>query len=130
MQSFDIEFENVPTEVIASELLEAAQALTQRATDLVETAADAAAESAPAVYVPQPDTSSEVRPSGDIVAASNEFAPQTAAETEAAVRAALRTQRGASAHYLGETVGALVGRILGARRIRPWSNHHSWESVP
>ena len=34
------------------------------------------------------------------------------------------------AHYLGETVGALVGRILGAHRIRAWSNHHSWESVP
>ena len=106
MQPFNIEFE-APTEAITNDVLETAQALTQRATDLVETAADAAAESAPAVYV-----------------------PQVAAETEAAVRAALRTQRGASAHYLGETVGALVGRILGAHRIRAWSNHHSWESVP
>ena len=130
MQSFDIEFENVPTEAITSELLEAAQALTQRAADLVETAADTAAESAPAVYVPQPDTDRTFPPSGEIVAASSEFGLQTAAETEAAVRAALRTQRGASAHYLGETVGALVGRILGAHRIRAWSNHHSWESVP
>jgi hypothetical protein len=107
MQSFNIEFENVPTKGSTTEVLEAAHALTQSTTDLVETAADAAAESAPAVYV-----------------------PQTAAETEAAVRAALRTQRGASAHYLGETVGAFVGRILGAHRIRAWSNHHSWESVP
>src|ERR1039457_4553086 len=129
MQSFDIEFENVPTEESTTEVLEAAQALTQRATDLVETADDAAAESAPAVYVPQPDTDHAL-PAAEIVAASSEFGPQTAAETEAAVRAALRTQRGASAHYLGETVGALVGRILGAHRIRAWSNHHSWESVP
>ena len=128
MQSF--EFENLPTEESTTEVLEAAQALTQRATDLVETADDAAAESTPAVYAPQPDTSSEFRPSGEIVVASNEFAPQTAAETEAAVRAALRTQRGASAHYLGETVGALVGRILGAHRIRAWSNHHALVGVP
>ena len=73
MQSFDIEFENVPTEVIASELLEAAQALTQRATDLVETADDAAAESTPAVYVPQPDTDRAFPPAAEIVAASSEF---------------------------------------------------------
>jgi hypothetical protein len=66
----------------------------------------------------------------EIVAASNEFGPQGAPETEAAVRAALRTQRGARAHYLGETVGADVGRILGACRIRAWSNHHALEGVP
>ena len=72
MQSFDIEFENVPTEAITSELLEAAQALTQRAIDLVETADDAAAESAPAVYVPQPDTDRAL-PAAEIVAASSEF---------------------------------------------------------
>ena len=129
MQPFNIEFENVPTEAIISEVLEAAQALARRAADLVETAADAAAEPAPTVYVPQPDTDRAL-PAAEIVATSNEFAPQTAAETEAAVRAALRTQRGASAHYLGETVGALVGRILGAHRIRAWSNHHELVGVP
>src|ERR1039457_5464368 len=129
MQSFDIEFE-APTEESTNDVLEAAQALARRAADLVETAADAAAEPAPTVYVPQPDTDRAFPPAAEIVAARSEFAPQTAAETEAAVRAALRTQRGASAHYLGETVGALVGRILGAHRIRAWSNHHSWESVP
>ena len=128
MQSFDIEFENVPTKGSTTEVLDAAQALTQSTTDLVETAADAAAESAPAVYVPQPDTDHAL-PAAEIVAASSEFGPPTAAETEAAVRAALRKARGASAHYLGETVGAFVGRILGAHRIRAWSNHHSWESV-
>jgi hypothetical protein len=111
--------------------VETAAALAERAADLLEeTAADTAAESAPAVYVPQPDTDRAFPPAAGIVAASSEFAPQTAAETEAAVRAALRTQRGASAHYLGETVGAYVGRILGAHRIRAWSNHHSLESVP
>jgi hypothetical protein len=127
MQPFDIEFE-APTEESTTEVLETTQALTQRATDLVETADDAVAESAPAVYVPQPDTDRAL-PAAEIVAASSEFGLQTAAETEAAVRAALRTQRGASAHYLGETVGAFVGRILGAHRIRAWSNHHGLEGV-
>jgi hypothetical protein len=128
MQPFDIEFE-APTETITNDVLEAAQALARRAADLVETAADAAAEPAPTVYVPQPDTDRAL-PAAEIVAASSEFGLQTAAETEAAVRAALRTQRGASAHFLGETVGAYVGRILGAHRIRAWSNHHALVGVP
>src|ERR1035441_5089448 len=98
MQSFDIEFE-APTEESTTEVLEAAQALARRAADLVETADDAAAESAPAVYVPQPDTDRAL-PAAEIVAASSEFGTQTAAETEAAARAARRTQRGANAHYL------------------------------
>ena len=72
MQPFNIEFENVPTEAIISEVLEAAQALARRAADLVETAADAAAEPAPTVYVPQPDTDRAL-PAAEIVAASSEF---------------------------------------------------------
>ena len=69
MQSF--EFENVPTEESTTEV-EAAQALARRAADLVETAADAAAEPAPTVYVPQPDTDRAL-PAAEIVAASSEF---------------------------------------------------------
>jgi hypothetical protein len=71
MQPFDIEFE-APTETITNDVLEAAQALARRAADLVETAADAAAEPAPTVYVPQPDTDRAL-PAAEIVAASSEF---------------------------------------------------------
>jgi hypothetical protein len=124
MQPFDITFEEL-AEVFTGNILETSRALTHKAVDILEPSAS----TEPAPFSPQPDTNRAL-PTGEMVVASNEFVSQTAAETEAAVLAALRTQRGARAHYLGETVGALVGRILGALRIRAWSNHHALEGMP
>jgi len=60
------------------------------------------------------------------VTSGTDQAAPSAAETEAVAQ---RSARGAIAHYAGELVGGYVGRILGARRIKAWSNHHSLTGI-
>jgi hypothetical protein len=146
MESFDIEVDAPSNN--RGELPEIASALAESAADLLDgTAGAAATEYGSAVLnpeangpqaesgsdcIPQGDADGGSQHSGEDAGASTESGGPVTTETEAAARAALQAQRsarGTSAHYLGETVGAYVGRIVGARRVKSWSNHHSLDGM-
>ena len=137
MQTFEIEFETVPNERIIPEVLEAARALTERTAELLEERAeDHAAEHEAAAATPDLNgaqalsSPAPATPTDDGThqpAIGIEPAPPVFAEINAAVRAALQAKRSAlcaRGHYMGETVGAYVGCIIGGRRVRAWSNHY------
>jgi hypothetical protein len=148
MKTFELEFEVLPVDRDARETVEAAQSLAERAADLLDQAVEGyATEHAPEPLTPgaveyqdqneqDPTTTTDVvgepqPPSDEAANCHPEVLPpmELDAAVVAAVRQAKRKMEGARGHYMGETVGAYVGRMLDARRIKPHSNHHGLGGV-
>ena len=171
MTTFDLEMEALPVWPNGHEIVEAADALTQTAADLLEEIVpDGTAEYAPEATIPGAADLLEEAVAGDTAEYASETSAPGSAESqgqdiptpvtatvaddvpqlasiEAAATcsevqssepeagdtaAALRARRkadGARGHYTGEGVAAYVGHNIGARSIKPHSNHHDLGGV-